>query len=112
MDAIHKHGFRSPSRAPVAPPPNDSGKDKQSHCRVRFVHRAATILFAFQDKVARSIADALALEHNPTLSYVLYEAACFIALWVGDMDLAARYTGMYRQLHESDDWRGYADCFS
>ncbi len=61
--------------------------------------------------IEQMVADAHALEHNPTLSYVLFEAACFVALWVGDMDLAARYTGMYRKLHESDDWRGYADCF-
>jgi predicted ATPase len=61
--------------------------------------------------IEQMVADAHTLEHSPTLSYVLFEAACFIALWVGDMDLAARYTGMYRKLHESDDWRGYADCF-
>jgi len=61
--------------------------------------------------IEQMVADAQALEHNPTLSYVLFEAACFIALWVGDMVLAARYTGMYRKLHESDDWRGYVDCF-
>jgi predicted ATPase/DNA-binding winged helix-turn-helix (wHTH) protein len=61
--------------------------------------------------IEQMVADAHALEHNPTLSYVLFEAACFIALWAGDMDLAARYAGMYRKLHQSDDWRGYADCF-
>ena len=33
--------------------------------------------------VEQMVAEAEALEHNPTLSYVLFEAACFIALWVG-----------------------------
>jgi predicted ATPase/DNA-binding winged helix-turn-helix (wHTH) protein len=57
------------------------------------------------------VAEAEALEHNPTLSYVLFEAACFIALWVGDMELAACYTNMHRKLHESDGWRGYSDAY-
>ncbi len=57
------------------------------------------------------VTEAQALEHNPTLSYVLFEAACFIALWVGDMDLAARYTDMHRKLHEFDSWGGYTDAF-
>lgn len=61
--------------------------------------------------VEQMVGDAKALQHNPTLSYVLFEAACFIALWAGDMNLAARYTALYRELHEFDDWRGYADCF-
>jgi predicted ATPase len=61
--------------------------------------------------VEQLVAEAQALEHNPTLSYVLFEAACFIALWVGDMNLAARYTDMHRKLHESDNWRGYTDAF-
>jgi predicted ATPase/DNA-binding winged helix-turn-helix (wHTH) protein len=61
--------------------------------------------------VEQMVAEAQALEHNPTLSYVLFEAACFIALWVGDMALAARYTDMHRKLHEFDMWRGYSDAF-
>ncbi len=61
--------------------------------------------------VEQMVAEAQALEHNPTLSYVLFEAACFIALWIGDLDLAARYTDMHRQLHEFDMWRGYSDAF-
>jgi predicted ATPase/DNA-binding winged helix-turn-helix (wHTH) protein len=61
--------------------------------------------------VEQMVAEAQALEHSPTLSYVLFEAACFIALWVGDMALAARYTDMHRKLHEFDMWRGYSDAF-
>ena len=57
------------------------------------------------------VAEAQTLEHNPTLSYVLFEAACFVALWIGDMALAARYTDMHRKLHEFDMWRGYSDAF-
>ena len=61
--------------------------------------------------VEEMVAEAQAFDHNPTLSYVLFEAACFIALWVGDMGLAARYTDMHRKLHEFDVWRGYSDAF-
>jgi predicted ATPase/DNA-binding winged helix-turn-helix (wHTH) protein len=61
--------------------------------------------------VEQMVAEAQALEHSATLSYVLFEAACFIALWVGDMGPAARYTEMHRKLHESDMWRGYSDAF-
>jgi hypothetical protein len=64
--------------------------------------------------VEKMIADGLALEHTLTLARVLSDAACFIALWAGDLPLAARYTMMLREhirLHALDVWRTYADAF-
>jgi predicted ATPase len=60
------------------------------------------------------ISDALALDHILTLAHVLSDAACFIALWSGDLPLATRYTKMLRDhttLHALDVWRTYADAF-
>ena len=60
------------------------------------------------------IAEGLALEHTLTLANILSDAACFIALWAGDLPLAARYTKMLREhttLHALDVWRTYADAF-
>ena len=60
------------------------------------------------------VADGLALEHTLTLAHILSDAACFIALWAGDLPLAARYTKMLREhttLHALDVWRTYADAF-
>lgn len=60
------------------------------------------------------IAEALVLEHVLTLAHVLSDAACFIALWAGDLPLAVRYTEMLREhttLHALDVWRAYADAF-
>jgi hypothetical protein len=37
------------------------------------------------DLVEKMIADGLALEHTLTLAHVLSDAACFIALWAGDL---------------------------
>jgi predicted ATPase/DNA-binding winged helix-turn-helix (wHTH) protein len=60
------------------------------------------------------IAEGLALEHILTLAHILSDAACFIALWAGDLPLAARYTKMLREqttLHALDVWHTYADAF-
>lgn len=60
------------------------------------------------------VAEAQALDHTLTLAHVLSDAACFIALWAGDLALAARYVGMLRAhttLHALDVWRTYADAF-
>jgi len=46
--------------------------------------------------VEQMITEAQALEPTLTLGAVICDAACFIALWVGDMALAARYTGMLK----------------
>jgi predicted ATPase/DNA-binding winged helix-turn-helix (wHTH) protein len=64
--------------------------------------------------VEHMVADGLALEHTLTLAHILSDAACFIALWAGDLPLAARYTRMLREhttLHALDVWRTYADAF-
>ncbi len=64
--------------------------------------------------VEQMVADGLALEHTLTLAHILSDAACFIALWAGDLPLAARYTKMLREhttLHALDVWRTYADAF-
>jgi hypothetical protein len=64
--------------------------------------------------VEQMITEGLALEHTLTLAHILSDAACFIALWVGDLALAARYTKMLRvhtTLHALDVWRTYADAF-
>ncbi|HEY2049945.1 MAG TPA: hypothetical protein VGH03_11410, partial [Caulobacteraceae bacterium] len=63
--------------------------------------------------VEQMIADAQALDHTLTLGAVVCDAACFIALWVGDMALAARYTDMLRA-HTAPayrGWHGLGDAF-
>jgi tetratricopeptide (TPR) repeat protein len=64
--------------------------------------------------VEQMVAEALALDHTLTLAHVLSDAACFIALWAGDLPLATRYTKMLREhttLHALDVWHTYADAF-
>jgi hypothetical protein len=64
--------------------------------------------------VERTIAEGVALDHTLTLANILSHAACFIALWAGDLTLAARYTKMLREqttLHALDVWRTYVDAF-
>jgi predicted ATPase len=64
--------------------------------------------------VEQMITEGLALEHTLTLAHILSDAACFIALWAGDLPLAARYTKMLREhtiLHALDVWHTYADAF-
>ena len=56
--------------------------------------------------VERMIAEAQALDHTLTLGAVVCDAACFIALWVGDLALAARYTDMLKA-HTSPAYRGW-----
>jgi predicted ATPase len=64
--------------------------------------------------VEQMITEGLALDHTLTLAHVLSDAACFIALWAGDLPLATRYTKMLRDhttLHALDVWHTYADAF-
>jgi len=64
--------------------------------------------------VEQMIAEGLALKHTLTQAQILSDAACFIALWAGDLPLAVRYTKMLREhttLHALDVWRTYADAF-
>jgi predicted ATPase/DNA-binding winged helix-turn-helix (wHTH) protein len=63
--------------------------------------------------VEQMIAEAQALDHTLTLGAVVCDAACFIALWVGDMALAARYTDMLRA-HTAPAyraWHSLSDAF-
>jgi hypothetical protein len=46
--------------------------------------------------VEQMVTEGLALDHTLTLAHVLSDAACFIALWAGDLPLATRYTKMWR----------------
>jgi tetratricopeptide (TPR) repeat protein len=64
--------------------------------------------------VEQMIAEGLALKHTLTQAQIFSDAACFIALWAGDLVLATRYTKMLREhttLHALDVWRTYADAF-
>jgi predicted ATPase/DNA-binding winged helix-turn-helix (wHTH) protein len=64
--------------------------------------------------VEQLVAEGLALDHTLTLAHILSDAACFIAMWAGDLPLATRYTKMLRDhttLHALDVWRTYADAF-
>jgi hypothetical protein len=64
--------------------------------------------------VEQMIAESLALDHILTRAHVLSDAACFTALWAGDLPLATRYAKMLRDhttLHALDVWRTYADAF-
>ena len=64
--------------------------------------------------VEQMIAEGVARDHTLTLANTLSHATCFIALWAGDLALAARYTKMLREqttLHALDVWRTYADAF-
>jgi predicted ATPase/DNA-binding winged helix-turn-helix (wHTH) protein len=56
--------------------------------------------------VERMITEAQALDHTLTLGAVVCDAACFIALWVGDMALAARYVDMLKA-HTAPAYRGW-----
>ena len=56
--------------------------------------------------VEQMIAEAQALDHTLTLGAVVCDAACFVALWVGDMALAARYTAMLKA-HTPPTYRGW-----
>jgi predicted ATPase/DNA-binding winged helix-turn-helix (wHTH) protein len=64
--------------------------------------------------VEQMIAEGLTLKHTLTQAQILSDAACFIALWAGDLPLAVRYTKLlweHTTLHALDVWRTYADAF-
>ena len=65
--------------------------------------------------VAETIDQALTLDHVLSLCHLLADAACPIALLVGDLELAERYTKMlagYTKAHSLDVWARYAECFA
>ncbi len=64
--------------------------------------------------VAANIAEMTAADHTLSMAHILSDAACFVALWCGDLELAARYVVLLRKhtrLQALDVWRTYADCF-
>jgi predicted ATPase/DNA-binding winged helix-turn-helix (wHTH) protein len=64
--------------------------------------------------VADNLAEVMGSDHTLSVAHVLSDAACFVALWCGDLALAERYTGLLR-VHTAaqalDVWHTYGDCF-
>ncbi len=58
-----------------------------------------------------SVQEAVSMHHTLTLAHVLADAACPVALMIGDLDLAERYTAMLHEqtkTHSLDVWNTYA----
>jgi predicted ATPase len=75
-------------------------------------------LQGYADQALREIATAVemsgSIRHTLTLAHVLSDAACPIALMIGDLDLATRYTAMLHEqtkTHALDVWHTYAEGF-
>lgn len=64
--------------------------------------------------VEDNLAEVMASEHTLSVAHVLSDAACFLALWSGDLALADRYVRLLR-VHTAaqalDVWHTYGDCF-
>jgi predicted ATPase len=61
------------------------------------------------------VAQATSIGHALTLAHVLSDGACPVALMIGDLDLAERYTAMLHEqtrTHSLDVWHSYADAFA
>jgi predicted ATPase/DNA-binding winged helix-turn-helix (wHTH) protein len=76
-------------------------------------------LQGYADQALREIESIVdqagAIHHTLTLAHVLSDAACPIALMIGDLDLAERYTAMLHEqtkTHSLDVWNSYADGFA
>jgi predicted ATPase len=76
-------------------------------------------LQGYADKALREIGNAVemsgSIHHTLTLAHVLSDAACPVALMIGDLDLAARYTAMLHEqtaTHALDVWHTYAEGFA
>jgi predicted ATPase/DNA-binding winged helix-turn-helix (wHTH) protein len=76
-------------------------------------------LQGYADRALREIENAVdqadSIHHTLTLAHVLSDAACPVALMIGDLDLAERYTAMLREqtkTHSLDVWNSYADGFA
>ncbi len=64
--------------------------------------------------VADNLAEVMASDHTLSVAHVLSDAACFVALWRGDLALAERYVALLRMhtaAHALDVWHTYGDCF-
>jgi predicted ATPase/DNA-binding winged helix-turn-helix (wHTH) protein len=75
-------------------------------------------LQGFSDQAVRtaeiSIAEAQATGHAPSLCHALALAACPVALWVGNLGVAARYTGMLLDVtrkHRLPLWGAFGGWF-
>ena len=65
--------------------------------------------------VEQGIDDALAIQHAPSLCNVLAQAACPLAIAIGDLAAADRYTAMlvhHATRHGADVWQIYGRCFT
>jgi predicted ATPase/DNA-binding winged helix-turn-helix (wHTH) protein len=65
-------------------------------------------------EIKSNIEHAVSINHTLSLCNALAQAACPIALLVGDFAMAERYTAMLRShtgKNTLDVWRAYADCF-
>jgi predicted ATPase len=76
-------------------------------------------LQGYADQALREIEDTVemsgSIHHTLTLAHVLSDAACPVALMIGDLDLADRYTAMLHEqtkTHSLDVWHTYADGFA
>jgi predicted ATPase/DNA-binding winged helix-turn-helix (wHTH) protein len=61
------------------------------------------------------VAQAASIGHALTLAHVLSDGACPVALMIGDLDLAERYTAMLHEqtrTHSLDVWHNYANAFA
>lgn len=67
------------------------------------------------DEVGETIDYAMALDHNLSLTNVLAEGACPIALWTGEIDLARGYIALlseHTKANSLDVWHTYSSCFA
>ena len=65
--------------------------------------------------VASAIDDALAIQHTLSLCNLLAQAACPLALGIGDLGAAERYATMlvhHTARHGADVWQTYGRCFN
>jgi predicted ATPase len=76
-------------------------------------------LQGFADQALTEVRDTVdyanGIGHNLSLSNVLAEAACSVALWSGDDELAERYIDLLAEHTKADSldvWHTYATCFS
>jgi predicted ATPase/DNA-binding winged helix-turn-helix (wHTH) protein len=66
-------------------------------------------------EIVSIVDEAVLLNHTLTLAHVLSDAACPVALMIGDLELASQYTAMLHEktkIHALDVWKSYADGFS
>jgi predicted ATPase/DNA-binding winged helix-turn-helix (wHTH) protein len=107
--------------ADYRPPARDAHLDRFQYdqrlvARITQV-RGAWLLGRFDDAMAEAgamVIDGLALEHTLTLAHVLSDAACFLALWSGDVVEARRCIALLKEhtaIHALDVWRTYAEIF-